>query len=110
MPRTTQARKSKPIIQISYEPKSGLAQRPYVGYAQLAPFVGNLLQSCGLAGTQARGKCQKDVRKIVPRAYLLGSLKGPHGGNEDRKDVKTGSASERRNNLVLERGYVKHFK
>ena len=32
--RTTQARKSKSTIQINCEPKSGLAQRPYVGDAQ----------------------------------------------------------------------------
>ena len=70
----------------------------------------DLLQSCGLAGIQARGKCQKDVREIILRADPLGPLRGPHGGNEDRKNVKIGSASERRNNLASERGYIKHFK
>ena len=41
---------------------------------------------------------------------LLGLLGGPHGGNEGKKDTKTGSASERRNNLALERGHIKHTK
>ena len=61
-----------------------------------------------MAETQARGKYQKDVREIMPRADPLGPLEGPHGRNEDRKDVKTGSVNERRNNLALERGYIKH--
>ena len=51
-----------------------------------------------------------DVREIMPRADPLGPLGGPHGRNEDRKDVKTGSVNERRNNLPSERGYIKHFK
>ena len=34
LPRTTQARKSKPTIQISCEPKLGPAQKPYVRDAQ----------------------------------------------------------------------------
>ena len=52
----------------------------------------------------------KDVRETTPRADLLGLLKDPHGGNEGKKDVKTGSASNRRNNLVSERGHIKHSK
>ena len=46
----------------------------------------------------------------MPRADPLGPLGDPHGRNEDRKDVKTGSASEKRNNLAPERGHIKHFK
>ena len=46
----------------------------------------------------------------MPRVDPLGPLRGPHGGNKDKKDVKTGSASERRNNLVSERGHIKHSK
>ena len=44
------------------------------------------------------------------RADPLGPLGGPNGGNEDRKDVKTGSVSEKRNNPASERGHIKHFK
>ena len=46
----------------------------------------------------------------MSRADPLGPLKGPYDGNKDRRDVKTGNASERRNNLALERGHIKHFK
>ena len=46
----------------------------------------------------------------MPRADPMGPLRGPHGRNEDRKDMKIGSASERRNNLASERGHFKHFK
>ena len=46
----------------------------------------------------------------MPRAEPLGPLGGPYGKNEDRKDTKTGSASERRNNLASERRHIKHFK
>ena len=41
MPRTTQSRKFKPTIQISCEPKLGLAQKPYIGDAQLALLWGS---------------------------------------------------------------------
>ena len=40
LPRTTQSRKLKPTIQVSCEPKLGLAQGSYLGDAQLAPSVG----------------------------------------------------------------------
>ena len=40
LPRTTQSRKLKPTIQVSCEPKSSPAQKPYIGDAQLAPSVG----------------------------------------------------------------------
>ena len=46
----------------------------------------------------------------MPKADLPGPFRGPHGGSEDRKDVKTGSASERMNNLALEKGHIKHSK
>ena len=39
----------------------------------------------------------------------MGLLGDPHGRNEGKKDAKIGSASKRRNNLVSERGHVKHF-
>ena len=42
------------------------------------------------------------------RADSPGLLRGPYGGNKDRKDVKTGSASGQRNNLALEKGCIKH--
>ena len=74
----------------------------------IGAVCGNLLQSCGLIGTHAKGKCLKDVRETTLRADPLGPLRGPHGGNEDKKDVKIGSVSERRNNLVSERGHIRH--
>ena len=46
----------------------------------------------------------------MPRADPLGPLGGPYGRNEDRRDTKTGRASERRNNLASERCHIKHFK
>ena len=54
------------------------------------------------------GKCLKDIREVTPRADPWDLLGDPHGGNEDIKDVKIGSASERRNSLASERGYIKH--
>ena len=39
-----------------------------------------------------------------PRGLLGGTL----GRSEDRKDVRTGSANGRRNNLTLEKGRIKH--
>ena len=44
----------------------------------------------------------------MPIADLLGLLGGPHGANKGKKDVETRSASEKRNNLASERGYIKH--
>ena len=68
----------------------------------------NLLQSCGSEGTHAKEKCLKDVRETTPRADPLGPLGGPHGGNKGKKDVKTGSASDKRNNLASKMGHIKH--
>ena len=45
----------------------------------------------------------------MPRVDPQGFLGGPPGGSEDRKDVRTGSANGRRNNLALEKGRIKHF-
>ena len=44
------------------------------------------------------------------RADLSGLLEDPHGGNEGKKDAKTGSASNKRNNLVSKRAHIRHFK
>ena len=46
----------------------------------------------------------------MPKADLPGPLGGPHGGSKDKKDVKTGSESERRNNLASEKDRIKHSK
>ena len=46
----------------------------------------------------------------MSKADPLGLFGGPYGGNGDKKDVKTGSASERRNNLASKRGHIKHSK
>ena len=56
------------------------------------------------------GKCLKDVREATPKAGLWGLLGDPHGGNEDIKDAKIGSMSERRNSLASKRGHIKHAK
>ena len=61
-------------------------------------------------GPKQKGKCLKDVSDTMPRADPLGLLGGPHGRSEDRKDAKTRSASERRNNLASKRGHIKHSK
>ena len=39
----------------------------------------------------------------------MGLLGDPLGGNEGKKDAKTGSVSKRRNNLVSERGYIRRI-
>ena len=44
----------------------------------------------------------------MPKADPLGLLGDPHGGNEGKKDAKTGSASNKRNNRVSERGHIRH--
>ena len=53
-------------------------------------------------------KCLKDVWEAKPRVDPWGLLEDPHGGNEDIKDTKIGSASERRNSLASKRGCIKH--
>ena len=53
-------------------------------------------------------KCLKDIWEVTPRVNSWGLLGDPHGRNEDIKDTKIGSASERRNSLVSERGHIKH--
>ena len=54
------------------------------------------------------GKCLKVVREATLRADPWGLLGDPHDRNEDIKDAKTGSMSERRNNLTSEKGHIKH--
>ena len=44
----------------------------------------------------------------MPRVNPWGPLGGSPGESEDRKDVRTGSANEQRNNLALEKGHIKH--
>ena len=43
------------------------------------------------------------------RADPSSLLGDPYGGNKGKKDAKTGSASNRRNNLVSEMGHIRHF-
>ena len=52
----------------------------------------------------------KEILEAMPRADPSGPLGDPHGGSEDKKDVKIGSLSEWRNNLASEKGHIKHFK
>ena len=52
-------------------------------------------------------KCLKDVREATPRADLWDILGNPHGGKEDKKDVRIGRASEKRKSLALGRGQIK---
>ena len=37
----------------------------------------------------------------------MGLLEGPHGKNEGKKDAKTGSASEKMNNLASKKDHSK---
>ena len=46
----------------------------------------------------------------MPRADPLDLLGDPHGGNKGKKDPKIGSTSNRRNNLISERGHIRHSK
>ena len=55
-------------------------------------------------------KCLKDVREATSRANPWGVFGDPHGGNEDIKDAKIRSASERRNSLASEKGHITHAK
>ena len=50
----------------------------------------------------------KDVREAMLKADLWGLLKNPLGKREDIKDARIGSASEKRNSLASEKGYIKH--
>ena len=81
LPRTTQARKSKPTIQISCGSKSGPAQRPYVGYAQLASSVGisykavvwqGLKQGENVRKTFGRS-CQEQIRWVLSKVHMAGT-------------------------------------
>ena len=54
------------------------------------------------------GKCLKDVWEITLKVDLWGLLGNPHGGRGDIKDVRIGRVSEKRNNLALEKGHIKH--
>ena len=42
------------------------------------------------------------------RTDLLGLLGDPHGENEGKKEAKTGNASNKKNDLVSERGHIRH--
>ena len=53
------------------------------------------------------GKCLKDVREATPRTDLWGFLRNPHGGREDKKDVRIGSTREERKSLALGRDQTK---
>ena len=76
MLRTTQARKSKPTIQISCESKSGPAQRPYVGDAQLASSVGISYKAVVWQGLKQgenvrrtfRKSCRERIRWVLSRS------------------------------------------
>ena len=57
--------------------------------------------------THTQGKCLKGIQETTPRTDPLGLLEGPHGENEGKKDAKTGSASEKRNNLASKKGHSK---
>ena len=50
----------------------------------------------------------KDIRETTPRADPLGLLRDPHGRNEGKKDTKIGSVSKKRNNLLSEKGHIRH--
>ena len=53
-------------------------------------------------------RCLKEVREATPRTNPWGLLGDPHGGNEDKIDVKIGSTSEKRINLASEKVHIKH--
>ena len=76
----------------------------------MAPSMGISYKAVVWSGPKQRGKCLKDVLDTMLRADPLGPLGGPHGRSEDRKDAKTRSVSERRNNLASKRGHIKHSK
>ena len=42
------------------------------------------------------GKCMKDIREATLRVDLWGLLENPHGGREDKKDVRIRSARVKR--------------
>ena len=50
----------------------------------------------------------KEVREATSRTDPWGLLGDPHGGNEDKKDAKIGSTSEKRINLASEKVHIKH--
>ena len=52
----------------------------------------------------------KDIQEATLKADLWGLLGNPHGGREDKKDIRIGSASEKRNSLASERGHIKQTK
>ena len=49
----------------------------------------------------------KDVREATLKADLWGLLKNLHGGREDKKEVRIGSASEKRKSMASGRGHIK---
>ena len=53
-------------------------------------------------------KCLKDVWETTLKVDLWGLLGNPHGGRGDIKDERIGRVSEKRNNLALEKGHIKH--
>ena len=73
----------------------------------IGAICGNLLQSHDSIETHSQEKCLKDVQEAMPGADSWGLLKDPHGGNEGKKDMKTGSTSEKKNSLASERGHIK---
>ena len=53
------------------------------------------------------GKYLKDIRGATLRVDLWGLFENPHGGREDKKDVRIGSVSEKRKSLALGRDQIK---
>ena len=50
----------------------------------------------------------KDIREAMLKADLWDLLENPLGERKDIKDERIGSASEKRNSLASEKGYIKH--
>ena len=76
-------------------------------HAQLAPSVG-ISYKFVVRPRLTPKKCLKDVQGVMLKVLLGGLLEDLPGESRGTKDMKIGIVSERKNNLALEKGRIKH--
>ena len=86
-------------------PKPGSPNRSWVRI--IGVVNGSLLRSYGFVEIR-EGKMSERQSRSYAKVALGDLIEDPFGGKEGRKDVKTGSMSKAKSNLVLEKGRFKH--
>ena len=113
LPRIIRSRKLKSTTQISCEPKLDRAQARLSLGIQLwgrtiGTVCGNLLQSCGLAGTQVEGKISEEHSGGHAKNRSTGSSRKSTWRERRQKRHEDQSANWRKGNLALGKERIKH--